>query len=469
MLSDEPKSLINLRAFPGRTQATFYLIVIVFLGTVLAGLDSSSPVCLTPLVLAMLILPVRAILAKPGEELAHQDLAVTQKLQKSGTFQKIQATITSLAAAADYHEPIKLVISHKPLEMRAFGSWRRHYIWLGSDIAERIALDLDSPIHKDKARALLLHEIAHLINRDVQQIGYTGHLLRSCLFILPWWIALAVGLLSVVALAGRSFLSFDIAATSNLDPVLVQLLAPTMEFSPEQRAEMMAKTQTASLNLAFAFTINALLPIIFIAFVLWLFFWRRMVRWQEFQADYLVATVEQSHTGLLEAMQHYKIPPHSSSSSSLEGKYSFIPNLWHNLVAQPFSFLASFPALNRLTRWFALHPTYEERVTSLKNPNLLLENWNSVAWPIAVFILSLDVMLATPLTFYHLGDYPIHFSTIAIFSLLATWMLPFIVLKKPFKYDLAKILVVVLGVRWGWLILNFGLLLFTILVYCCLR
>ncbi len=461
MPQQQASSDVHLGYLPSQTTATFYLILLVFLGTLLSALIGPSPVCMTPVVLSLLVLPVRAVLATPRREMTLEDKAATEALKAQGLYQKVQETIDALAAEAGFGRPIRLLVSRRPHEARATGSWRRHYILLGSSILEQIAHDLDHPDHREKARALLLHEIGHHVHRDVQRIRYAGELLKSSATLLPWWTLFLVGWLSFALLMGEAFLGFDIHSVNTLTPEVRQMLAPLVDLSPAQRTQITNQIQNVSLGLLLGFLINAFLPIIVIGFVLWLFFWRRMVRLQEYYADGLVRSHGFPWEALAAAMGRYPdlLTPASPAPSSL--------GVWlqQTLIqpvrkaVQPLGFFRRLPGeKSYLNRWFALHPTYRQRVLQMRDPQRLFEGWQSVAWSTAILVLALDVMLVNPLTSYHLAAFPVHMSTLGIFLMVSTWFLPFLASNRPFRRPLLFILLIIFAVRWIWLLINAGLL-----------
>ena len=450
---------------PTQTEAAFWLIVIVFLGVLLAAGTGASPLYMPPIVLSLLLLPLRAVLALPGRELAHQDSVATQNLQANGAYQQLQNAITGLAVQAGFHRPIKLVISRRPDEARAFGSWRRHYLLLGEAVATKLVEDLANETHRAKAQAMLLHEIGHIVHKDVQRIGYTRQLLRSCVTIVPWWMFFLMGWLSFSLLMGQAFLDFDPAGFANADPLLRELFAGAWNISPATRADIAGKVQTISLGLLLNFIVYAFWPIAVTGSVLWLFYWRQMVRVQEYYADALAATGIGGELAVLQAMGRYRtwfrpaVPAPRLAWRAWPAQFRV--GIRRLLTPRSLAFVGqparSIPA--GLRQWFTLHPTYKQRYQCLQEPRQILAGWPQTAWPAAFLTLALDVMLISPLASYYLLGYPIHFGTLAIFALLSVWLLPHVVQGEPFGWPLAKGLLAIFGVRWLWLALNLGLLL----------
>lgn len=449
-----PGDELGIRAFPTQADAAYWVIVVVLLVVFTGGLVGESPVCMLPVAITMLVLPIRAVLSSPERELAAQDLKATERLQETGAYQRLQASIDDLGREIGVSRLIKLVISKEPNEARAFGSWRRHFILLGSEVARQLDLDLRHEAHREKARALLAHEIAHLHHRDVQHIGYTRELLRSCFVILPWWGLFLTGWLGFAFLSVDALLAFDAHDLVALDPALLSSVSPALDVLLDQKVEIAEKTQSVSFRLVMNFLVTALWPILFIGFVLWLFYWRRMIRLQEFYADNLTLEITNSEESLLKAFGRYPAWVRLAGSENSLGvhiralarelSFSFEEQLFRlsSTVYEQWHF-----SRNRISRWFDLHPTYVERLRSLRDPIIVQNDWRGVAGSVAVLVLSLNVLLISPMATYHSLGNPIYLATIATFVMLSTWVLPFIVNKQPLLRQLVKVLAVVFVLR----------------------
>lgn len=457
---------LSIRQFPSQTTATFYLILFVFLGAALAASIGPSPVCMTPVLLSLLLMPVRAVLAVPRRELALEDQEAAAALKLNGAYQRVQEAIDGLAAEVGFRRPIRLIVSRRPNEARASGSWRRHYLLLGAELLEKVARDLGDAAQRDKAQALLLHEIGHHLHRDVQRIGYAGELLKSCATLLPWWTFFLIGWLGLALLMGEAILEVDIQSVTGLTPELQELLAPLLTLSPEEAAEVRSRLESVSAGLLLSFLLNAFFPIAVTGLVLWLFFWRRMLRLQEFYADALVAAqgLGWAELGAAIARYGYSVRPAPPAQPGLGNaiRRALVGRL-ARFGAEPGETTAFIGTPDRWgwrsRRWLSLHPTLRERRLLWLEPQLFLEEWPGVAWATAVLVLTLDVMLVNPLTGYHLSAHPVHISTIGIFLLVSAWLMPMLALNRPFWRPLGKLLLIVFGLRWAWLALNVALLL----------
>lgn len=83
-------SKIDLRDFPNQTAVSFWIIVLVLLGVMVAGAIGPSPILMWPTTLTILILPVRALLAWPDQEIKkRQDRQATAVLTANGTLPRL--------------------------------------------------------------------------------------------------------------------------------------------------------------------------------------------------------------------------------------------------------------------------------------------------------------------------------------------------------------------------------------------
>jgi hypothetical protein len=459
----------------------------------LGGMTMSAPIYMPLIIISMIVLSIRALLTLPEKELPLiEDKTETRRLKEEGAWEKIQTEISDLSRKIGCSGPVRLVVSKRPFEARAFGSWRRHYIVLGYKVADQVASDLDTTQHRLKVQALLLHEIAHISNRDVQRIGYTRKLLRVCVTVLPWWTLFLMGWLSAALLSGEAIVQFDLRSVSDMDPGMAELLAPSLNLSPEQQAEIVGKMETVSLELLLNFILSAFLPIIVIGFVLWLFFWRRMLRIREYYADQQALAGVNDVQIIKRAMVRYTILLRLQSNRH----HVADTTAWWQILSPALDTIAEWPIVQLLQKikaklhyprnerllnisdyfrkrqksistqiylWFSTHPSNEDRWRCLEDISQIDSNWKETAWSTAVLVLALEIMLTTPLVAYHIVGYPIHISVIIIFLLVSAWMLPQIVQRKPVRRPLVNILIIIFGLRWLWLFLNLALLVFLVI------
>ncbi len=453
---------VNLRNLPSQTDAAFWVIVIVVLGVAISASVGASPIYMLPITLSLIILPVRALLVAPARERRrYEDLEETAVLNTSGILSEIQNILDDLLEAVEYNAPVYVVISKKPDEARAFGTWRQHYIFLGSNIVQKLHADWNDPENQPKAHAFLLHEIGHIANKDVQRITYTRYLLYSCFLVMGWWALFLTGWMLLTWFASPVLVEIDLAQLPGIDPLLVPWLETFQAsvLTPEMRAEITQTLQDFSIGLIINFIFQALFPLIGIGFVLWLFYWRRMVRIQEYYADHLAVTITKNKTALLRAFGRYpgwvKAANKNKTPLDLTSRIGF--SAWlHDLLLRPtFRFQTKKKSK---PRWYALHPTYKERFAHLHNPLLLNQKWRNTAVAIIVLVLAFEILIVSPVSSYYLSEIPIHFPTIAIFILITVWLLPLLIMHESVKRPLFKMLLLIFGIRFAWIFLMMALI-----------
>jgi hypothetical protein len=86
-----------------------------------------------------------------------------------------------------------------------------------------------------------------------------------------------------------------------------------------------------------------------------------------------------------------------------------------------------------------------------------LGSWQNVALVVGILVLLLDVLLTSPFTLYYISDWPMHFSTLAAFVVIAVWLLPNVAQGKRLVGDVVRVVVVAIGLRAVWLAINLAL------------
>ncbi len=462
MLEKENDLKVSLRLLPSQTEAAFLIIILVILGTIIASSIGASPVILWPVALSILIFPIRSFLASPQKDLNTVDQVATDRLIADDILPCLQHEIEQLVQEIGYRQPVHLLISARPQEARAFGTWRQHYVLLGESIARELHRDLQEPQQRPKAQALLTHELGHHLHKDVQRIGYTRLLLRDSFIILGWWALFLIGLLILSFQAMPGLLALNLTTIPIIDPNISTMLADTLSLSPVERTQITEKLNTFSIGLLVNFLVYTFLPITFIGGVLWLFYWRRMVRLQEHYADLLSAETLKGTDVLILAFGRYPAwfrPAESPGTSAART----IRHPLRQRSAQAANFSWSGRS-QKNWRLFALHPTYHERFNSLKNPLILHRDWPREALAITVLVVALEILLISPAAGYFLSGFPVHFVSITVLVLTSTWALPLMANGRPFFGGLAKMLLVVFAVRGLWIMFNILLLVGMVLL-----
>ena len=275
-----------LLSLPTLAQAAFGVIVAAFAGIMAAGLLGGAPVRMAPILLSLLILPARAVLARPERTRRdEEDAAATAALRAGGELARIEAYVTELGATAYGLRPVGVIVLRQEIEARIVGAWRRNYLALGSHTARQIAAELSKPAPAEWVRALLLHELAHVAAHDSQRVGFAEELLRGAFTILPWWILFLAFWIGMALQGLAAALAFDFAAVPGMPPDVAQMANSLIALDPSVEAEMLQRAAEISFANLMIFVVLSLWPIALTSGILYLFFWRWMLRVQEHYAD----------------------------------------------------------------------------------------------------------------------------------------------------------------------------------------
>ncbi len=430
---DAARTAARLLALPTLAQAAFWVILVAFGGVLVVAVAGDAPVRMGPIVLSLFLLPARRLMGRPDDPRhTGHDPGATERLRDSGHYDRLLARVNDLAAEVYGHRrPIGLIISRIPEYAQAVSSWRRDYVVIGHELARMLVDQAAQPW----TRTLLLHEIAHIAHRDSRRLGFTGELLRGSVTILPWWI-LFVGLWVGVGLGGaRAVLDFSFAQVPDIPAAWVEPLDELIAVDAATRADIMEKSATLNYGSLLIFLILSLWPIALTGGILYLFYWRWMLRLQEHYADLALA-------GAGHAWRDVGVAMGSVTAAALA-----VAPAWGARGA---------PRRRAGPAFFALHPDPAERKKVFESPDKLFGDWRRVAAATAALSIGLDVIFASPLFLYH--PIRLHLTVLTGLLLLGAWLLPQIRLGRPFGRDLARILAVVIGVRAAWLALNLLLL-----------
>jgi hypothetical protein len=447
--TDAADLLLNL---PTLAQAAFWVIVVTFAGVLLASIIGGAPIRMEPIVLSLLLLPARAVLANPDKQrAAREDAEAARRLAASGVLGRIAAELNRTARESyGWQRPVGLIIGSDPFGVQAVCSWRRDYLLVGRLAAERMAADLnDDP---DTVRAIFLHELAHIAHRDHQRVGFAGELLRGSVTILPWWMLFITFWLGMAVQGIAAALALDFTQLPELDPAIGKTLNDALLPDAAMRADMLARAESTNLASLLIFVFLSFLPIAITGGILYLFFWRWMVRLQEHYAD-------------IAARQRGALPYHLIKAMGFGTPMKNAPTrrLWSMSAILPRRRTRSLRSRPSRANWFSMHPTRRERAAVFARPALLYTDWKRVAWSAAVLSVGLDVILAGPLFAYH--GLPLHLYMATGILLLSTWLLPQLATRQGISRDLGRALAVIIGVRLTWLALNIALLAVQVLVF----
>lgn len=448
--ANDTELLLNL---PTLAQAAFWVIVVTFVGVLLASIVGGAPIRMEPIVLSLLLLPARAVLANPDKQrAAREDPEATRRLAANGNIDRLTNELNRVAAESySLKRSVGLIIGSDPYGVQAVCSWRRDYLLVGHKAAEKMIELLESD--PATVRAVFLHELAHIAHRDHPRVGFAGELLRGSVTILPWWMLFITFWVGMAMQGLAAALSIDFSQIPDISPTFGQTLNDALLPDAAMRAEMLARAESTNLGSLLIFVFLSFLPIAITGGILYLFFWRWMVRLQEHYADVAARQRGTTPHHLVKAMG-FGTPMNISSAKRQWSMAALLPKR-----SKKVSIHTKPSAMN----WFRMHPTWKERTAVFAQPALLYTDWKRVAWSAAILSVGLDVILASPLFAYH--GLPLHLYMATALLLLSTWLLPRLVTRQPIGGDLGRVLLIIIGVRVVWLALNIALLAVQVLFF----
>lgn len=439
-----PNLKLNIFALPNQTTILFSLIVLVILGAIFAG-NLGSPVCIWPLAMGLLLLPLRAYLAWPEREFRANGLSLA-----GDEFFDLKKIVSEEAQLIGLPRVPKLAIGDDNTELHIFGSFRHWYIALSCCEALHLQVDLQDSRRMLAVRAMFIHELYHFKNGDYWQMGYARELLRLTTIFMAWSLALLLGYGIFLLLFTLQLQHFDYMTLqqriAQLPPAIQQLYQIILP-QAEAWTELKAKANEISLSFVIYFVINATLPFVVIGSILWLFYWPKFLRIREIYADAGVAhsqrDIEPLYHALLLNSRSRISPIQRVASRRAKIQYQFTQTL--KLIQQKLT----PPRFVR--KWFSKHPEFSWRLDALEDPSLTYDHWFGLAFSLGGLTLILDVLLATPLTLPYYGQWPMHFSVIIISTIVSLTLLPRLVLGQPVWPYLFKVISVIVAIRFVWI------------------
>ena len=442
---------LNVFSLPNQTTILFALIVLVLLGAVAVGSVGSQPFMI-PLVLGLLFLPLRAFLAWPEREFEKHGLN-----QAGDEFAGLAQVIENEAHEIGLPRTPKLVIGEGEIKLHIFGSFKRWYIAISRAEAECLQADLDDKNRISAVHAMFVHELYHFKNGDYWQMGYARELLQAAATFVLWAMAFLMGFGFFLLVVKPDFIAFDYPAfIEQLD----MLLPPAIrEFylsglpPVEEIADLQQKAAGINMFSVITFAVNATLPFVIVGGVLWLFYWRKLMRIREFYADAGVAHTQENIDSLCYAFILGSRSTKPDEDKTLVSLWNKVKSRIKEIVKQVKSALAP-PTFVR--KWFSMHPEFKRRIEALEDPTRAYDHWLATALSLGGLTLILDILLATPLTLPYQGQWPMHFSVMVISVVVTLALMTPLVLGKSIWWSMLKIIGVIVALRFVWLMLTLG-------------
>ncbi|MCP4538837.1 MAG: M48 family metalloprotease [Chloroflexi bacterium] len=305
---------------------------------------------------------------------------------------------------------------------------------------------------------MFTHELYHFKNGDYWQMGYARALLQAVATFMLWAMAFLMGYGFFLLVVKPDFIAFDYPAfieqVKMFPAGIGELYLPTLP-PAEEVADLQQKAASLNIFSVITFAANATLPFILVGGILWLFYWRKLLRIREFYADAGVAHTQKNIDSLCYAFIL------GSRAKPDTGKAPTI-SLWNKVksrikeIGKQIKSALAPPTFVR--KWFSTHPEFKRRIEALENPTRAYDHWLVTALSLGGIALILDILLATPLTLPYQGQWPMHFSVLVISVVVTLALMTPLVLGKSVYKSMLKIIGVVVALRFVWLMLTLGLM-----------
>lgn len=426
-----PPRKLNILALPSYTALLFALIALVVLGAAFSSLLPGAQVWPLPIIIGLTLLPLRDFLHRPDRHMARAGLVVIAHDAAA----ELQRTLAELAP--DLSPAVMIAVSAQPNEAHAFGTFRRRYLGLGRALAERLAnalRDVNSE-RRQPARAILAHELAHFLNRDVQLVWLAYGLLKMMVLVMAVNLVLSILLAAFVIEVGPEVarpdfwtkLSNHLAAVLpgfprvELLPLFEALRAanPTLVERLADPARRIENWQSFFLYLSASHA-----PFFLSGAVLWGYYWRRLLRVREFYADARTATLLGDANVISKALQMHKLAVVMARvAPAVTGRHIAVRlRAWsERQVRQLRARLPEWPALRRQLAW---SPPDDERRACLADPLVAFGSERSLAVSAGLAVILLDGVQRGMLTAQHITEPAAAVPMLTGFAVAALWALP---------------------------------------------
>jgi hypothetical protein len=369
---------LNLFALPSRTTLLFLLILVVIYVPILATFFAPSPVCAPCLLLGMVLLPLRHFLRNPEQTIAREQLGAL-----TPDYSLLNETVIQTASEPTRVQSPRVMVSpHASDGVRTFGTFRRAYLAFSTDMAQEMQRLLQSEKERiARARAIVLHELAHWRNNDV----WLAWLARSVLVVTIVFMTLNLIVHWLTPLLYYGFIRFyDFTQPpwSELIPLMERDIPSIREMLDPNNPIVAARWADYRIAIFSSF-----MPLIVGSVLLLIFFWRALLRTRELYADARVAEWQDGNAeplweGLTVASAVESIQPKRRTwRDRIRG--------WWNGVG-----LTETQRGGRWRTWLAPHPHSAQRRATLDAPHKIYGDDLSIALVAgaAVVLLNLNLL-----------------------------------------------------------------------------
>lgn len=399
-------------SLPSLTTLLFALQALVIVGAGLASLLPFSQLWWGLIAPALILLPLRDFLHGPERE------AKRWGMQPAGeTEAAVQEQIEEISQEAGLHPP-QLLVGQRPTPIYSFGAFRRAFIALGVDTRKQLVEWATSPDPGAQStfRVLLAHELAHFANRDLQLAGLARSLLKVTALYTLFGLWVSTTLVSVLVAMGPEITQDafwqGLARTVPI-PGFDLSWAPTMLQAKNPYAwKLLADpANNPAWSYALLYLTNVFFPFVLAVPILYLFFWRKLMRVREFYADAYAASVTGNPEDVSDAVALTRTL--TAWAPSPGGRLA----QFRQLIARPFLWLGN---LKPLRTW----PEPTERAAALANPlSIFGPPWQIALWT-GVAVLLLEIILRSSLTLIYISQPGPHLPLLTASIIFSLWLLP---------------------------------------------
>ncbi len=428
--TSEVSPKLNVLALPSFTAILFGLIALVVLGAVFASMLPGSQMWWPPIVLGFTLLSLRDYLRRPRTwlrryRLAPVDVALVDEepadAQLRQAAESIQRELIDLAGDSP---PPLVALRSQPLGIHAFGTGRQRYVGMGQKNAESLSNRLRSADEKRRlpVRAILAHELAHFLNRDLSMMWLSYSLLKMMILVMlaNLWISFGLSLFIIDVSPEVLQPAFWDQMEQFWAGLLPGLPAPDLGWvlpwleqqNPAVFALLIDPEQSPSIwRTYFLFHVSAYLPFIVSGIVLFGLFWRRLLRVRELYADARSAALVGSDKAVRDGLLLHTtwtlstVTPNSRRFSIV---WPRLKSIYQALVAPQ----------------FANHPDFKVRRDCLAVPQKVFGSWRSMAISTSLAVLMLELILRGALTAGLIYQPGAHLAFAAGFVVFSLWLLP---------------------------------------------
>jgi len=402
---------LNILALPSATAVLFALIALVVLGAAFSSLLPGSQLWPLPIVIGFTLLPLRDFLGRPDRHMAQSGLTIGDNPAAA----ELQQTLAGLAPHLS--PAVQVAVSVRSAEAHAFGAFRRRYVGLGRALAGRLANALRDadPDRRQQARAVLAHELAHFLNRDVQLVWLAYGLLKMMVLVMAVNLVISIMLVSFVIEVGPEVLqpAFWTALSDHLAAMLPGLprpdLLPIFEMLRDGNPALVQRLADPARRIEnwqplFLYLVSSHAPFFLSGAILWGYYWRRLLRTREFYADARAAALVGDAQVIPRAILMHKLAVSMAQAApvSREAGFGWRLRAWAAGQLRPLrSRLPEWPLLRQQLAW---SPPAEERRACLADPLVAFGGERTIAVSAGLAVVLLDLVQRGTLTAQHIME-----------------------------------------------------------------